>query len=213
MVLIKHSAAAALAVILAASRLCAQVSPSPSLSAVGASRTLLYGFALECVNCAPGARGRVGGGANSSPAVWTYHEYPRVAAVAPGSGAESAGIRAGDILQSIDGLSLLTAQGATRFVRASAGEEVRLTFERDSKPVAITLTLGAGPAGRGGGPVKVIIGYLTLQGHVEGDVQIEVWSDELIFTNDSTDTVTLRIGTGTLIRMRLKKDSTAKRQK
>jgi membrane-associated protease RseP (regulator of RpoE activity) len=135
-----------------------------------------------------------------------------VAGVAPGSAAEQAGIRPGDVLQSIDGLSLLTEQGASRFARASAGEVVRLTFERKSEPVNVTLTLGARAPGQVGGPVKMISGYLAMQGHVQGDVSIEIWTDEPIFPRDSTDTVVLRIGTNTIIKMRFKKDSTTKRK-
>jgi membrane-associated protease RseP (regulator of RpoE activity) len=211
MVLIRHSAAAALAVILMTSRAGAQPGTPGTLAAVGSARPLLYGFALECSNCTPGERGRGRGGAGGAPVVWTYQQYPRVAAVAPGSAAEEAGIRPGDILQSIDGQSLLTAQGATRFVRASKGEAVRLVFERESKPVSVTLMLGAGAASRVAGPMKVISGYMTLQGHVEGDVNIEVWSDDPILSQDSSNTLILRIGTSTIIKMRLKKDSTAKR--
>jgi len=135
-----------------------------------------------------------------------------VAGVAPGSAAEQAGIRPGDVLQSIDGLSLLTEKGASRFARASAGESVRLKFERNSEPVNVTLTLGGSAPGRGGGSVRMINGYLALQGHVEGDVSIEIWSEEPMFPRDSTDTVILKIGTGTIVKMRFKKDSTTKRE-
>ena len=212
MVLIKHATAIALAVTIGVVNASAQPSTPPALSTVGSARPLLYGFALECVNCAPGERGRVGGGAAAPPVVWSYRDFPRVAGVAPGSAAEQAGIQPGDILRSIDGLSLLTEQGAARFARASAGEAVRLTFERNAQPVNITLTLGAGAAGRGSGPAKMINGYLALQGHVEGDVSIEIWSDEPIFPRDSTDVVILKIGTNTIIKMRFKKDSTTKRE-
>lgn len=211
MVLIKRSAAVAMAAVLTATSLGAQRGTPPTLSAVGSVRPLLYGFALECVNCVPGERARGGGGASATPGIWTYREYPRIAAVAPGSAAEQAGILPGDILQSIDGVSLLTVQGATRFVRANKGDEVRLVFQRESKPVAVTLTLGATSTSPSGGPVKMISGYLTLQGHVDADVNLEVWSDEPIITRDSSDTVILRIGTSTIIKLRLKKDSTTKR--
>jgi membrane-associated protease RseP (regulator of RpoE activity) len=206
MVLTKHAAGLALAAALTASRLDAQAVPS-TLATV-AARPLLYGFALECSSCTPGERGRGGGGA---PPVWTYLEFPRVAAVVPGSAAEEAGIRSGDVLQSIDGFSILTAQGATRFARASAGEIVRLVFERDAKPAAVTLALGATIANRKGGPLKVFTGYMTLQGHVAGDVKLELWSDEFIVQHDSADMLILRIGSGTIVKLQLKKDSAGKR--
>src|SRR4051812_10656673 len=75
-------------------------------------RPRLFGFALECESCAPA---QSGGGFGRGPlAVWHYTKYPRVFAVAAGGPAERAGIKVNDLVVAIDGVSLLTADGARR---------------------------------------------------------------------------------------------------
>ena len=213
---ITHACRIALAVLVHANTLLAQQSGSPSLARLGEARPLLYGFALECVDCAPGGRGRVGGagsgtGRGEAPVVWSYRSFPRVAGVAPGSGAEQAGIQPGDVLISIDGLSLLNEQGASRFARAVKGDEVRLVFERDSKPISVSLVLGA-VVGSRGGPVRIGTGYVAFRGPIHGEMSVEIWSDEPIFfppdSGNAPGVAVLRIGTNTVIKLRLVKDST-----
>jgi membrane-associated protease RseP (regulator of RpoE activity) len=192
-----------------------QPSPAPRS---GDIRPLLYGFALECVDCRPGegGRGRSGGG---QPPVLSYRSFPHVIAVAPGSAAEQADIRAGDILRSIDGISVISDSGAQRLARAHAGQQVRLAFERDAKPVVVSLKLGAAsPEKTGRGPKRIFGGYTAMQGSIHGNVKLEIWSDEAIVpgdlvvqkataSSDSTGTVVLRIGNNTLIRLQLTKES------
>ena len=204
MVLNTRVALIALAGIMQATTITAQV----KLPSIGEMRPLLYGFALECVDCQPGGRGRGGRGSGSGtpPAVWSYTNYPRVMAVAPGSAAEQAGVKPGDLLLSIDGLSVITEQGARRFANAGKGEEVHLAFERDSKPIQISLVLGSMADGQRGGPRTIANGYITMSGTVKNvlDMKLEVWSDEPIFPHDSSGVMTLRIGDGTLIKLTLK---------
>lgn len=180
-------------------------------------RPLLFGFALECIGCQPGgrARGGAGGkatgadaGARSAP-----EQYPHVIAVAPGSAAERAGIRPGDELHSIDGHSVLSAEGSARLAGAAAGEEVQLGFERNAKPVSFSLVLGSPLAPSGNGPREMVNdGFMSIAGTVHGDLHLDVWSDQKIYLiPDSTSarggTITLQIGT-TVIRMKFVKDST-----
>jgi membrane-associated protease RseP (regulator of RpoE activity) len=128
------------------------------LAMTGQSRPLLYGFALECVDCQPGegARGR---GGNSAPG-WTYTSFPRVVELAPGSAAEKAGIKPGDLLLSVDGMSMTTPTGAQRFANGTAGTVVRLVFERSAKAFEVPLLLGAplSNGGAAGQPTKIING-------------------------------------------------------
>ena len=191
--------------------------PAPPLKQTGEMRPMLYGFALGCVDCAPGegARGRGRGGA---PPIYSYYRnFPHVLAVAPGTAAEQAGIKVGDILQSIDGLSVLTDAGATRLARATEGETVRLVFERNSKPVTVSLLLGASTARKpGSGPSYIGTGYMALQTGApwKGQMKMEIWSDDPIISTDSVSdsknsgVMVLRIGTNTVIRLELTKDST-----
>ncbi|MGH9884513.1 MAG: PDZ domain-containing protein [bacterium] len=188
---------------------------------------MLYGFALECVDCQPGrgvgvarARGggdgvgaaRGGGGAGGAGRgqlqVWSYSTYPRVSALAPGGAAEGAGIRVGDVLISIDGLSLLTDDGARRFASAVTGDQVHLSFERDSKVIDVPLVLGRITTARGG-PVGTLDGYLSARFEgTEGTVNLEIWSDEpVIVTRDSTGAMILR--TSTMVVKLRKEDASA----
>ena len=174
----------------------------------GQVRPLLFGFALGCFDCPPGegARGRGRGGA---PVV-SYRSFPHVLSVAPGSAAEQAGIKEGDILQSIDGLSVLTDPGATRLARAVDGEQVRLVFERNSKPIEFSLVLGSIASRRAdSGPTKILMGYMALQGTLSGDLKMEIWTDDPIVFTEPTPTsadgpageTVLRIGDKTVIRL------------
>jgi membrane-associated protease RseP (regulator of RpoE activity) len=200
----------------------AQQSSAPKARS-GDIRPLLYGFALECIDCAPGEHGR-GRGSGGQPPVLSYRSFPHVIAVAPASAAEQAGIRAGDILQSIDGISVITDAGAQRLARAKAGQQVRLAFERDAKPVVVSLKLGVTPTERTrSGPHRIFGGYVAMQGSVRGNVKLEIWSDDPIVPSDpvvekagadSTGSIVLRIGTNTLIKLQFTKnsaDSSAKR--
>jgi membrane-associated protease RseP (regulator of RpoE activity) len=168
-------------------------------------RPVLFGFALECVDCQPTGRGRVGGGRGgvteeTTRTAWTYTQFPRVAGVLPNSLAESAGIRVGDVLTAIDGLSLLTEEGSRRFASAASGDEVRLTFERASKLIDVPLVLGRVATGRG--QQMISVGQLSARySGAYGNIDIDIWSDDLVnVSRDSTGAMLLRTGT-TLIRV------------
>lgn len=176
------------------------------------ARPLLFGFALMCTTgtgslCESGMRGRVGGagraGSTSTPA---SRGYPQVTAVAPGTAAERAGIRPGDLLQTIDGLSLLSTEGAERLAHAAAGQHVQLGFERDGKPISFSLELGP-PSLAGSNSEKITGGYVSLQG---GNVSMEVWSEEPVslVADSASRSIAFQIGTKTIIRLKLAKDST-----
>ncbi|HEY4216468.1 MAG TPA: PDZ domain-containing protein [Gemmatimonadaceae bacterium] len=199
--------------------------PAAPVARLGDVRPLLYGFALECIECPLDARGRGRGGAGRPPLV-LYKFSPHVIAVAPGSAAEQAGVRAGDILQSIDGLPITTDSGASRLAHAAAGQQVRLAFDRNAKPVVVSLTLGAKPAARATtGQNRVYGGYIAMEGSTAAKIKLEVWSDDPIVPedpvmqtvspgSDSTGTIILRIGTNTVIKLQLTKnaaDSSKKR--
>jgi len=66
-----------------------------------------------------------------------FQQPPEVAAVAPGSPADSAGIVAGDTLMAVDGISVLTREGAQRFLNAPAGTAVQLTLRRGGSIIRV----------------------------------------------------------------------------
>ena len=105
---------------------------------------MLFGFALECSGC---TRDRPEG--ESMFPVWHYMDYPRVVAVSPGGLAERVGIREGDVLKSVDGMSILSSDGARRFSSARVAEPIRLTLDRSGKAFDVELLPRLGRGGFG----------------------------------------------------------------
>jgi len=135
-------------------------------------------------------------------AIWRYEEFPRIAAVVEGSPAARAGIRQGDLLLDVGGLSLTSEAGAEAFSALSAGDTASLTLERNGKSYNATLVLGrmGGGFGKGRGAL-----FFDRQPHFStrvGTTAIEIDSDvPVLSTTDSSGTTTLRIG-ATTIRLR-----------
>jgi hypothetical protein len=213
MVLIARRAALVLVVLLttvAPIRAAAQIRGNgPPLGESSGPRPLLFGFALECVRCeSRSPRGFPGRG---PAATWHYNEYPRIVDVAPGGPADRVGIRRGDVLMDVDGISLLTDEGAQRFSALRAGDTVRLKLSRAAKTLDVTLPLVRGRGGMAGkvfsrglvvpsAPLEKRPDYTGLAGKTE----IEVWSaSPIVVSTDSSGATILRIGE-TTVRLRPK---------
>jgi len=182
-----------------------------TFSAIGPSggpRPLLFGFALECTQCGPIGRpigaGRFGAGQRGvgrGLATWHYTEFPRIAAVKEGSPADRAGIRQGDILLSVDGLSLLTDEGAGQFMRLRVGDEVTLTLERAGKSYTTSLVLGR-IFGRPDGPSTPFAPEPPHFSTQVGGTAVEITSDvPVVSSTEANGTTTLRVG-NTVIRLK-----------
>jgi PDZ domain len=173
-------------------------------------RPLLYGFALECRDCEPGMRGRVGGGGRGASGTPTYKTFPHVIAVAPGTAADRAGIRPGDELHTIDGLSLLTPGGAQHFEGGLPGQKVELGFERDARPISVSMVLGAPLSAIPSGAERIASGYGAINGQVHGNIRVEFWSDDpmYIVPDSVTRSLTFQIGRGTIVKLQVTPDST-----
>ena len=91
------------------------------------------GIALDCLRCSVD---RVDRTARDSSLRFTTP--PRVVAVEPGA-AQQAGFRTGDIIRTIDGLSMISAEGARRFSTMRAGERVNFVVERGRDLVDLRL--------------------------------------------------------------------------
>jgi regulator of sigma E protease len=64
----------------------------------------------------------------------------RVDAIQPGSVAEAAGFRVGDVVRSINGSKIDTFGDLQRVISSSAGESLKIVVDRDGKDVALTAT-------------------------------------------------------------------------
>lgn len=68
----------------------------------------------------------------------------QVSSVTSGDGADSAGIEAGDVITSFDGVRVTDATELTALVRSLApGTEVDVTYQRDGSESTVTVTLGS----------------------------------------------------------------------
>jgi regulator of sigma E protease len=63
---------------------------------------------------------------------------PRVEVVQPGSAAERAGFKPGDLVLSIDGRSIASFTDMQRIVSASAEDEISVTIDRDGRQMTLT---------------------------------------------------------------------------
>jgi membrane-associated protease RseP (regulator of RpoE activity) len=154
-------------------------------------RALLWGFAVDCRRCslAPG---------NDDPApVWHYSEPPRVAAVRRNGAADLAGVQEGDTILAIDGLSILSADGARRFSRVRPGDRVRLTLHRDGRPFDATLQLGRPPEVPP--PVPASTKQPPRYSGEVGGAAVDVWSASPVAVSvDSTGALVIQTGTSTI---------------
>jgi hypothetical protein len=98
-----------------------------------------FGMAFDCSDChweiAPGDSG----------VLWSSEEYPVVYNVDSGGPADRAGLRRGDVLTEIDGLSLIRSEGGRRLGAVRPGQVVRWSYRRDGRPGVATATAAARP--------------------------------------------------------------------
>ncbi len=72
----------------------------------------------------------------------------KVVKVNPGSPAEKAGLKSGDVITAIDGQPVVSADSLVGYVRAkTVGEKIKLTVVRDGQQKNVTVTLGADTSG------------------------------------------------------------------
>lgn len=96
---------------------------------------------------------------------WQPPLEPVIDRVEPGSAAETAGLRAGDLLVSVDGVAIGTWQQWVEHVRAHPGDVLHLAVERDGVRMNVLLTPATvdspqGKVGRIGAMVRVPEGVM-----------------------------------------------------
>jgi TonB-dependent SusC/RagA subfamily outer membrane receptor len=92
-----------------------------------------FGFAVGCEQAC--TRTKASDGAD----YYKFDTYPPIVALTPGGAAERAGIHVGDLVTEVDGKSVLTEDGALRFIRGTKAESLQLTVIRDRKTIGYLL--------------------------------------------------------------------------
>lgn len=99
-------------------------------------RTGRFGFAVGCQRACTPLTGKDG------PLFYTYYKYsefPSIIGVRPGGAADRAGIRAGDVVTKVDGVSVSEDEGAKNLARLERREHARVTVRRDGKEIEFSL--------------------------------------------------------------------------
>ena len=165
-----------------------------------------FGFSIRCSDC-----GWYTTSANETP-IWESEEPPEVSMVSPGSPAARAGIREGDRITHIDGLSILSKEGARRFGAVGPGQRVRLTLRRGNSTVTSNVTLATRPEVRAARAAVAATAprtprapslrrELRYSGTLD-NVQVEVWSAGGPTIDKTGDTMVITVG-GSVIRLKV----------
>jgi S1-C subfamily serine protease len=153
----------------------------PTVPASPASPRGWFGFSIRCNDC-----GWSRNGDEEFPR-WESVTHPEVTRVAPDGPAAAAGIRSGDLITHVDGVSILTPEGGRRFGRLLPGQRVRLGLLRNGAAITRELKLASRPGFASTGRPLRYTGKLR-------DVSVEVWSAAGPTVEQVGDTLIIMIG-------------------
>jgi S1-C subfamily serine protease len=97
-----------------------------------------FGIGVSCTSCGLTRSGAVRPGSNAIP----FGAYLDVTAVASDSPAEKGGLRPGDLLVAIDGLSMKSVEGAAAFRAVKPNQTVLFLVVRNAEVLKISVTAG-----------------------------------------------------------------------
>jgi membrane-associated protease RseP (regulator of RpoE activity) len=86
---------------------------------------------------------------------WTFRSAPIIAELSPGSPAALAGLRVGDTLIALDGVSMIAEAAGVRLARLEPGQKLTMTYRRGTAGTAtiVTSTQPEGDPADGAGPL------------------------------------------------------------
>jgi hypothetical protein len=137
-----------------------------------------FGFGIQCNNC--GVHQETG-----RATTFRFREQPTVQNVEPGTPAARAGMRRGDRLTHVDGMSITTAAGWNRFGAIQPGQQVRWTYTRDGRVHNTSMTALRRPdAGRTPTAPTPATGQRLRYSGSAGGAQVEVRGAPVNVTTD-----------------------------
>jgi membrane-associated protease RseP (regulator of RpoE activity) len=98
-----------------------------------------FGVSINCTRCGTERRPE-----DSTP-VWSFDSPPEIYSVEPQSPAARSGVRPGDVLVSIDGVSIVSEDGGRRFGAVRPGQSVKWTVQRGGSTQNLTVVAGTRP--------------------------------------------------------------------
>jgi hypothetical protein len=156
--------------------------PTPPVVPVSpASPRGWFGFSIRCNDC---GWSRIG---HEQYPRWESTTHPEVTRVAPDGPAAAAGIRSGDLVTHVDGISILTPEGGRRFGALQPGQRVRLGLLRNGAVITRELRLESRPG------FSSTTRPLRYTGRLR-DVSVEVWSPAGPTVEQIGDTLVITIG-------------------
>jgi hypothetical protein len=84
-------------------------------------------------------------GSGNSPRRFIFRSEPMVLGIVPGSASYGILYR-GDVITHIDGISILTTEGARRFSSIDSGDDVQLTFKRNGRTMKASIHANESPS-------------------------------------------------------------------
>jgi hypothetical protein len=140
-----------------------------------------FGFSIRCSDCGWSRSG------NDEYPRWGSETHPEITLVAPDGPAARAGIRSGDLITHVDGISILTPEGGRKFGALRPGQRVRLGLLRDGAVITRELRLADRPGFASSNRPLRYTGRLR-------DVSVEVWSGAGTTAEQVGDTLIITIG-------------------
>jgi membrane-associated protease RseP (regulator of RpoE activity) len=171
------------------------VAPVPPLPP---SPTGWFGFSIKCSECGWSQQ------RDEDSPVWESSTPPELSMISRDGPAARAGLLAGDRITHVNGVSILTSQGARAFGRVRPGQKVRLTVLRNGKSLTRELTLATRPELRAALAASAstprpagLRRELRYTGQLD-NVSVEVWSAAGPTIDRKGDTITITVGTSVI---------------
>lgn len=96
-----------------------------------------FGFAISCSDC---SQQPVNQHDPAAGVVWKFNQQPEVYSVEPGSAADRAGLRRGDVLTAIDAIEITAPEAGRKFGTIRPGQPMRFTYRRGNAMLSVVVT-------------------------------------------------------------------------